>query len=98
MMVFAHAADGWDGMWHMGDGGDWWMFFGMLMMVAPWIAIIWAVAFVVRRPLDRQTDEGARAEPTALDILEQRYARGEVSDEEFDAKRRTLSDARTGSA
>jgi putative membrane protein len=84
----------------MGDDWDWgwWMVFAIPMMAAFWFGLIWAVVAMLRQPADRGQDRGTLAGPTALEILERRYARGEVSDEEFDAKRRTLTDARSGSA
>lgn len=55
--------------WH---GGAWWFPFGLLWLVAL-AALIW---FVVR---------GARTghHPSATDILGERYARGEISSEEY---------------
>ena len=79
-------------MWHMGDGWGWWMLFGTLMMVGFWGVLIWAVAAMVRGPRETSAP-GARREFTALEMLERRYASGELSDEEFEAmKRRLLGD------
>jgi len=78
-------------MWHMGDGWGWWMLSGTVMMAGFWIAIFWALAAINRRPPDASVERSGRAEPTALEILERRYARGELSDDEFEAMRRRLT-------
>lgn len=81
-------------MWHMGDGWGWWMIFGWVWMVAFWGLIIWAVVTVVSRfsgGAPRQRTESS----TALEILEERYARGEISYEEFEERRRNLLNSRS---
>ncbi len=81
-------------MWHMGDGWGWWMLFGMLMMAGFWGIVIWAVAAMVRGPRS-PSQPGARREMTALEMLEWRYAAGELSDDEFaEMQRRLMADHR----
>lgn len=66
-------------------GGMGWL--GMLMMVLFWVGvlalIIWGMSTLAapRRP---------SVEPDALEILKQRYARGEISQEEYVQARETL--------
>lgn len=77
-----------NGSWHMGEGWGWWMMFGWLWMVVFWGLVIWAVVYVARRfggPTDRQPPDRS-----AIDILEERYARGELTDEEFENRRRRI--------
>ena len=84
-------------MWHMGDGWGWWMMLGGLWMVAFWGLVIWAVYTLVTRLGGRETAPPPQtAEPSAIEILERRYARGELSHDEFEAMRRRLSGAGTG--
>jgi len=60
----------------------------MLMMLLFWIVVIVGVVLGMRW-LARV---GAEPRPdSALEILRQRYARGEIGKEEFEAKRRDLS-------
>jgi putative membrane protein len=59
------------------------------MMVGFWGIVLWAVA-ALARGTGNERALPPRREPTALEILERRYARGELSDEEFDARRRML--------
>ncbi|MBI1396835.1 MAG: SHOCT domain-containing protein [Betaproteobacteria bacterium] len=63
------------------------MGFGMIGSVVFWIVII-AVLLYVFRGRGNDTTERPRS---ALDILNERYARGEIEKEEFDRKRRDLS-------
>jgi putative membrane protein len=78
-------------MWHMGDGWGWWLLVSSLMMIGFWLAVIWIVAMVLRRPPPHGEEQGPRAEPTALEILERRWAKGELTDDEFEAKKQRLS-------
>ncbi len=59
----------------------------MLMMLAFWgvviAGIVLAIRWLVSQGRESRTD-------TALDILRQRYARGEINKEEFEAKKRDL--------
>ena len=76
-------------MWHMGDGWGWWMGFGSMWMVGFWAVIIWAVFTLGKRwrtePVHRAEESGS-----VLDILERRYARGALSDEQFEMMRARL--------
>lgn len=69
-----------DGVGHMdGWGGGWMWLWGLLMMVGVVLAVVWLVRSVARnQPLrsDAGTDR-ARA------ILAERYARGELTTEEY---------------
>jgi uncharacterized membrane protein len=77
-------------MWHMGDGWGWWMGFGSIWMVGFWAVIIWAV-FTLRARWTGGPDRVAEDAGSALDILERRYAHGELSDEQYETMQRRLS-------
>jgi len=80
--------------WHMAPIGGWgwgWMVGGWLMMVAFWAVIIFLVVWAVRtfaRPSGLQQAPSSPRSP--LDIAKERYARGEITREEFEEIRRTL--------
>ena len=83
-------------MWHTGDGMGWWMLWGGLMMVLFWGAIIalvvWGVQSLGRRD-DARTQPGATSPArTPLDIAKERYARGEISRDEFEQMKRDLEE------
>jgi putative membrane protein len=77
-------------MWHMGDGWGWWMIYGLVFMLAFWLILAWTVGSMGRRPPEDTTSFRRHEEPTALQILERRYANGELTDEEFEEKRRRI--------
>jgi len=81
--------------WHMGPGmmDGWGMgWFGMIMMMAFWILVIVGLIFLIRWLIQatRGGKEGLHGTSRALDILKERYARGEIDREEFETKKRDL--------
>ncbi|MFQ5760100.1 MAG: SHOCT domain-containing protein [Acidiferrobacterales bacterium] len=95
MVVTAAAhAQGYPGGGHMwGDWGWGHMIFGSLMMVLFWGGVIVVIVLLVRWLGSGST--GAVPPPTgktALDILKERFACGEIDKEEFEERRRLLSD------
>ncbi len=75
---------------HMWDYGWGMMIFGPLMMIAFVAAVVAIVVLLVRRLGPSAAPHGPAAR-TPLDILEERFARGEIDAEEFEARRRVLS-------
>jgi putative membrane protein len=71
------------GWWMWGAGG----LVMMLMMLLFWGLVIagavLGIRWLVRQGRDERSDR-------ALDVLRERYARGEIDKDEFDAKRRDL--------
>ena len=78
-------------MWYMGNGWGWWMMFGWVWMVVLWGLIIWGVYAIASRLTDRREPRTSTQE-TALEILECRYASGELSHEQFEEMRQRLTD------
>ena len=81
------AADGDDGHMMDWDGGWWWMVLVMpIVMIIFWggiiVLIVWAI---------RQFSEGRGGGGNAVEIARGRYARSEISREEFDQIRRDLA-------
>jgi len=66
--------------WRMHESLDWGMWLGPLLMIIPVALLIMAIAALVRWIGER--DGGARSR-TAHDILDERYARGEIDREEY---------------
>ena len=64
-----------------------WGFGMMFMMVLFWVLVIIGIVLAIRW-LSSQGRE--RPSDSAVEILRQRYARGEIDKEEFEAKKRDL--------
>ncbi len=67
----------------MGFGMGWWWVIGLILIVA----IIYAI---VRSNGQRNNFSHTDNQKSASSILEERYARGEIDKEEFEAKKRDL--------
>lgn len=67
--------------WHWGWMSGW----GILL----WLLLI-AVIFVLARGIFTGRGDGESRAGRALEILQERYARGEIDEEEFQRKRREL--------
>ena len=78
---------GW-GMHPMGWMGGFWGIGMMFMMLLFWILISAGLVLGVRWLLSQDRE---RRSDSALEILRQRYARGEINKEEFEAKKEDLS-------
>ena len=78
-------------MWYWGDGMGWWMLFGGLWMLLFWGGIIALIVWAIIR-LTRRGDSGSgNFRKTPLDIARERYARGDLSKEEFEQIKKDLS-------
>lgn len=74
-------------MWYWGDFGGWWMVLGMIFMVIFWGGIIALVVWVIRRMTRQGPSSDGR---TPLDIAKERYARGEITREQFEQIKKDL--------
>jgi putative membrane protein len=73
--------------------GDWWGYgmgygFHWIFMILFWGLLIWVIVMLVRGFGGSARSGGS--ERSALQILEERYARGELDDKEFEEKRAKL--------
>lgn len=83
----------WGHMYGYGYGpGCNWMGFGWIGMVLFWVLLAVAVVMLFKSMGIHGTPSGHKQEKTALDILKERYARSEIPREEFEQKKRDLSD------
>jgi putative membrane protein len=73
--------------WGYGDGWTWWWMLPMMtFMLVLTGAVIWGVVAVVRS----LTTSGAPTRPTAEDILNERFARGEIDASDYRERIDTL--------
>jgi putative membrane protein len=83
------------GGWHGGPGmmDGWGMgWFGGIFMIIFWILIIVGLVFVIRWLIQSSKGESGRVSSSsrALEILKERYARGEIERKEFEEKKQDL--------
>lgn len=71
-------------------GWGWGMGFGMIGMVLFWVLVILGIVVLVRWIGASSSGAERTLAKSALDILKERYARGEIGREEFEQKRRDL--------
>ncbi|MCH8565667.1 SHOCT domain-containing protein [Nesterenkonia sp. LB17] len=90
-------------MWDSGMGGGMgWMWFFWLLLIVGTVVIVIVLVLVLLKALTGSSGDGSRqggsAPPTGArprrsrEILEERYARGEISTEEFSERLRTLEE------
>lgn len=97
MMTF-DPGPGWD---HMHYGGYGWMWLWAPLMMIFWIGLLGLVAWLVIRALNTRGGGPLRSAPggggveRAREILAERYARGEISTEEYTERMDRLSTSGT---
>jgi putative membrane protein len=73
--------------WHAYSSGGWWMVLMMLLaLILFWGIVIGGVVLVVRLILS--LGKGKASDP--MEILKQRYARGEIQKDEFEQKKKDI--------
>lgn len=83
-------------MGNWGDFGGWGMGFGFLFMLLFWVLIILGIVALIRwlmRESQNGREQNGRGLPrdkTPLEIVQERYARGEIDREEYEQKRLDL--------
>ena len=78
-------------MWEWYEGMHWGFSFGWIWMLLFWAAIIALIIWVVKRVTERdttKTDTTVNTKP--LDIAKERYAKGEITREEFEQIKKDL--------
>ena len=76
----------------MGGGALGW--FGAIIMMAFWILVIVGLVFLIKWLIHatKGGKEESHSSSRALGILKERFARGEIDKEEFEAKRKILDE------
>ena len=75
-------------MWDIPAGMGWWMAFGGVWMVIFWVGLIALIVWGITR-LTRRNDSSSKHNP--LNMARERYAKGEISREEFEQIKKDLS-------
>jgi len=67
--------------------------FGWIFMVLWWVLIVVGIVALVKWVSSRSGPSGRSSDGgRSLDILKERYARGEIDDQEFQKRKRDLAD------
>jgi putative membrane protein len=74
-------------MWYMHEGMRWWMVLGGIWMIIFWGGLIALIVWGISR-LARHSHSNGKQSP--LDIAKERYARGEISREQFEQLKKDL--------
>ena len=79
-------------MWN-GYGG-WWMWLGGLLIIAATVLVIYALVVIIgrsgRNPAHHSYEDQRNNSGNAMGILAERFARGEINDEEYQQKKNAL--------
>jgi putative membrane protein len=91
--TFAYAQEQgqghWMGPWMMNWGfGMWWIM--PFIMIAFWIVVIVGIISLIRWLARSERGREIKSEETALDILKKRYAKGEISKEDFERMKKDI--------
>lgn len=75
-------------MWYWNEGMGWWMTFGGLFSLLFLAAVIALIVWAIKKYAD---SGGSQSKSNALNIARERYAKGEISKEEFEQIKKDLS-------
>ena len=71
-----------------GGGGSWlWMLGGLLLVIGIIVLVVW---MVTRTSHAGETPTQGRSGPTPNQILRERFARGEITEQEFEQAKKAL--------
>jgi len=80
----------WGDMGSMGWGWGWGML-GAVHMILWWVLIVLGIVVLGKWLFASKSDGGRSGNSRALDILKERYAKGEIGKDEFEQKKRDLA-------
>ena len=79
-------------MWYGHESMGWWMMFGGIFMLLFWSVVIVLIVWGINQLRgNRGSSTDAPQRHTPLDIAKERYAKGEISQEEFEQIKKHLS-------
>ena len=89
--MMEHMYEGGGNFMHFGDFGfsPGFFGFGFVFTIIFWGLIIWGIVVLIKKLTDDK--EPAHSEKSPLDILKNRYAKGEIDKEEFEQKKKDLT-------
>ena len=94
--VFAHGSMAGNGHFLPWLPGTWGMgWFGLIFTVLFWVLVVWGIIALIRWILQAKigqsgADASNRESSRAMEILKERYAKGEISRDEFESMKKDL--------
>ena len=73
-----------------GDMGGWGMGFGWISMFLVWGLVILGIVALIKWLMPQSPGDKSSRGKTALEILQERYARGEIERDEYEQKKQDL--------
>lgn len=70
--------------------GGWGMGFGFIFMLLFWGLVILGIAALIRWLMTQSSSSRSSRDKSPLEIVQERYARGEIDREEYEQKKRDL--------
>ena len=74
---------------YYGDVSGWGLG-GGIMMIIFWAAIILAIVWIVKEVGGRNNSDKTRHAKSAIEILKERYAKGEITKEQFESMKKDV--------
>lgn len=74
----------------MGDGSS--MFFGSGLMLIFWVIVIVLIVVVIKAAMGSNASKTGKQNDSPIEILKKRYARGEISEDEYHRQRQEFED------
>jgi putative membrane protein len=90
VLLISGLIGGWQGYGYGMMGGFGGMWFMPIFMIIFWGLVIWGIVALVRSQSEPRSFDSSKSD-SALDVLKRRYARSEISKEEFEEKKKDLA-------
>ena len=74
-----------------GAGDGLWMIGGLLFLIALIVLVVWVVNTLMRGDRAPRGPSGDPSRPRPTDILRERFARGEITEEQFEQAKKVLA-------
>lgn len=68
-----------------------WGWFGFILQIIFWVAVILLIVWLANKLREPKSEDRSSSGDTALDILQKRYARGEIDKKEYEEKKKDLT-------